>query len=42
VRINTYGTIIYIGVIISFFVVFWTVAVSEFQKPSSEYMNKDI
>ena len=42
VRVNTYGTIIYIGLNIGFFTVFFIVAISEFQKPASEYMNRNL
>ena len=42
VRVNTIGTIIYIGLNICFFTVFFIVAISEFQKPASEYMNRNL
>ena len=42
VRVNTVGTIMYIGLNIGFFTVFFIVAISEFQKPASEYMNKNL
>ena len=41
-KINRIGTLVYLGVVFVFFVIFWALAFLEFMKPASEYMNQYI